>query len=410
MSLVAVVAFRRLGCGSDKAARRRIRKEYERLIYSVKGPDLYRAHCAACHGADGKGDGPLAPALKTKPADLTVLSRNNGGKFPADRVRKFISGDEVSALPWLTRNAGLGPDLPSDRGRPGFRQRPFAESGEVPGIHAAEIVCAMQYAICHESVSQQAPQISVSPLHEACESHMLLGTGVRRHGFGSIGRRGADTLDDHVLDVHGSEGHIARIARHARDRFHHVRIFALSPDRVFSVEAMDTPPAVMKKCVSLVSGPLLAMARRPGASNLSDGVISLLYGKPGPSGCPTPVPSTSPPWIMDSGNDAVNIRPSKNLVRIVCFVSGCTYETFPSRQAHHGAHGHRALPPHIVCRKCFPCRFPSSSRGRACAYRPAKRREPAASQQQARRTTEEYRMHERARSASQRLFVRLMFS
>ena len=67
---------------------------YEKLIYSVKGPELFRAHCAACHGAGGKGDGPVASALKTKPADLTVLSKKNGGKFPAEHVRKFILGDE----------------------------------------------------------------------------------------------------------------------------------------------------------------------------------------------------------------------------------------------------------------------------------------------------------------------------
>jgi mono/diheme cytochrome c family protein len=72
-------------------------KEYERLIYSVKGPDLFRAHCAACHGVLGKGDGPLASALKAKPADLTALARNNGGSFPTDRVGKFITGEETSA-------------------------------------------------------------------------------------------------------------------------------------------------------------------------------------------------------------------------------------------------------------------------------------------------------------------------
>lgn len=72
-------------------------KEYERLIYSVKGPDLYRAHCAACHGADGKGGGPVAPTLKTKPADLTVLAKNSGGKFPSERALKIISGDQVLA-------------------------------------------------------------------------------------------------------------------------------------------------------------------------------------------------------------------------------------------------------------------------------------------------------------------------
>lgn len=71
-------------------------KQYEQLIYSVKGPDLFRAHCAACHGPGGKGNGPVAAALKTKPADLTVLAKNNGGKFPYERVQKYILGDDAS--------------------------------------------------------------------------------------------------------------------------------------------------------------------------------------------------------------------------------------------------------------------------------------------------------------------------
>jgi mono/diheme cytochrome c family protein len=71
-------------------------KQYEQLIYSVKGPDLFKAHCAACHGADGKGDGPAASALKAKPANLTILAKKNDGKFPTERVEKFISGDDPS--------------------------------------------------------------------------------------------------------------------------------------------------------------------------------------------------------------------------------------------------------------------------------------------------------------------------
>jgi mono/diheme cytochrome c family protein len=71
-------------------------KPYEQLIYSVRGPDLFKAHCAVCHGSGGKGDGPMASALKTRPADLTVLAKNNSGKFPTERVQKFISGDDLS--------------------------------------------------------------------------------------------------------------------------------------------------------------------------------------------------------------------------------------------------------------------------------------------------------------------------
>jgi mono/diheme cytochrome c family protein len=71
--------------------------QLEQLIYSLKGPDLFRAHCAACHGSGAKGDGPLASALKTKVPDLTALAKNNGGQFPSARVRKTITGDDVLA-------------------------------------------------------------------------------------------------------------------------------------------------------------------------------------------------------------------------------------------------------------------------------------------------------------------------
>lgn len=66
-----------------------------RLIYSLAGPDLYRGYCASCHGTEGKGDGPVAPALNSKMPDLTTIRQRNGGIFPAARVNKIISGDEV---------------------------------------------------------------------------------------------------------------------------------------------------------------------------------------------------------------------------------------------------------------------------------------------------------------------------
>jgi len=72
-------------------------QQLPQLIRSVNGSDLFRAYCASCHGQDGKGNGPAAASLKTKVANLTVLSKNNGGKFPAARVRKVIMGDDVLA-------------------------------------------------------------------------------------------------------------------------------------------------------------------------------------------------------------------------------------------------------------------------------------------------------------------------
>jgi mono/diheme cytochrome c family protein len=73
------------------------KEQLEQLIYSVKGPDLFRAHCASCHGSDANGNGPLASMLKAKAPDLTVLAKNNGGKFPSARVLKTITGEDVLA-------------------------------------------------------------------------------------------------------------------------------------------------------------------------------------------------------------------------------------------------------------------------------------------------------------------------
>lgn len=54
------------------------------------GVEMYKAYCAACHGADGKGHGPAAPAMKVMPTDLTVLAKNNGGKFPVKNVEDVL--------------------------------------------------------------------------------------------------------------------------------------------------------------------------------------------------------------------------------------------------------------------------------------------------------------------------------
>jgi mono/diheme cytochrome c family protein len=58
-----------------------------------RGRQLYMTYCASCHGEDAKGNGPAAPALKTAPANLTAIPKENG-KFPALKVSRVISGDD----------------------------------------------------------------------------------------------------------------------------------------------------------------------------------------------------------------------------------------------------------------------------------------------------------------------------
>ena len=63
-------------------------------VRELNAVTIYKQHCAACHGVDGKGNGPAAPALKAKVPDLTRISKNAGGKFPRQRIRQVIEGAE----------------------------------------------------------------------------------------------------------------------------------------------------------------------------------------------------------------------------------------------------------------------------------------------------------------------------
>lgn len=58
----------------------------------ASGNDMFMHYCASCHGKDAKGDGPAAGALRQAPADLTVLAKQNGGKYPADKVTSILRG------------------------------------------------------------------------------------------------------------------------------------------------------------------------------------------------------------------------------------------------------------------------------------------------------------------------------
>ena len=58
---------------------------------SLAGNDNFSSYCAPCHGRDGRGDGPVAPALTTRPADLTTLALRNNGVFPSASVREFVT-------------------------------------------------------------------------------------------------------------------------------------------------------------------------------------------------------------------------------------------------------------------------------------------------------------------------------
>jgi mono/diheme cytochrome c family protein len=64
----------------------------------TSGQQMYAGYCAPCHGVDGKGHGPVASALKNPPTDLTVLKKNNNGRYPDTHIVAVMQfGTDVQA-------------------------------------------------------------------------------------------------------------------------------------------------------------------------------------------------------------------------------------------------------------------------------------------------------------------------
>ena len=69
-----------------------ISEELEDTI--AAGKQEYSRSCAICHGDSGKGDGVYAPKLLVKPSNLTLLQKENNGKFPIREIFLMIEGRE----------------------------------------------------------------------------------------------------------------------------------------------------------------------------------------------------------------------------------------------------------------------------------------------------------------------------
>ena len=79
------------------AQTKQVKMEPAKSTNAWKGDDLYREFCAVCHGADGRGNGPASDALRVTASDLTLITRQNNGKFPGLHVQHVISGDDAVA-------------------------------------------------------------------------------------------------------------------------------------------------------------------------------------------------------------------------------------------------------------------------------------------------------------------------
>jgi mono/diheme cytochrome c family protein len=177
------------------------------LIQSVEGPDLYRAYCASCHGANGKGGGPVARDLKVAPPDLTRLSSN--GQFPTERVRQTILGDAVVAAHGTREMPIWGPvfhQIEADVDRGNVRTENLLKY-----LQSIQAVASTQPAPVKKNSSENTP--SGAQLYKqfcaACHGNDLKGNGPGPAPFKDVPpdlttlarRHGGNFPDDYVTGV-----------------------------------------------------------------------------------------------------------------------------------------------------------------------------------------------------------------
>jgi putative copper resistance protein D len=107
----------------------------------AQGERTYRAHCAACHGPGGAGDGPAGQGLPRRPADLR-----------SPHTGQHTAGD---LFWWITHGI-------AERGMPGFGDR-LSEEERWDAINFVRALAAGQEARFLSSGTDAAPPGLVAP-------------------------------------------------------------------------------------------------------------------------------------------------------------------------------------------------------------------------------------------------------
>ncbi len=87
--ILMVAALSVEACASEKCSDSSI---------AYTGAQLFQTSCSGCHGANARGNGPVAEFISVGVPDLTRISATHGGTFPAEQVYRIIDGQsDVSA-------------------------------------------------------------------------------------------------------------------------------------------------------------------------------------------------------------------------------------------------------------------------------------------------------------------------
>jgi len=88
LPILCVLAFAGLGAANAQAAD------------AAAGKVIFETNCMSCHGATGKGDGPVGAALDPKPRDLSM------GEFKFDTDKDGTAGTDADIKNVVQKGAG----------------------------------------------------------------------------------------------------------------------------------------------------------------------------------------------------------------------------------------------------------------------------------------------------------------
>ncbi len=119
LAVLSGIAFIGQAGAAGQETEKTIRKVPLKHSDRTSGAQMWKDYCAACHGESGAGNGPAAEILKSPPPDLSLLAKQNGGKFPTEHfasVLNFGSGGHAhgtSDMPiWGPLFSSLEPNSP----------------------------------------------------------------------------------------------------------------------------------------------------------------------------------------------------------------------------------------------------------------------------------------------------------
>ena len=79
-----------IGVGTFGLATAVVAQLFEPL--DLSGEEMFMRYCAACHGTDARGTGPVARTMSKRVPDLTQLAADPRDEFPAQAIRDAIDG------------------------------------------------------------------------------------------------------------------------------------------------------------------------------------------------------------------------------------------------------------------------------------------------------------------------------